>query len=229
MKRYLFAVALVSAMSTSALAQLVHVTVQGIVTSKFEGDDWWDGAGSGEDQPARLHLYYDSELPGQPMDPWSGARTFQSNSAANNFWRLEYGAIDVSAPIQQIEVSENSLSIYAFRLSDFTTLDLQLSFAGETWPGFALPLPPFPALASPDPELPWVKHPSSFVFDTAGFSEFGEGSIFVGIEGVQSEYVARFQAVPEPATYGYWSAAALGALVAWRRTAERRKRIAALR
>jgi hypothetical protein len=216
MKRHLIALALASAVGASASAQLVHVTLDGIVTSKFEGGDWWKGPGSGEDQPARLQLFYDSELPAQAREPWSTTRTYQSNSAKNNFWRLQYGALDVSAPIHDIEISETGFTIYAFRESDFTTLDLKVAFA-EPWPGFALPLPPFPALAAPDPELPWVTHPSSFVFDTAGPAGLDEGSIFVGIDYVRSEYVERFQAVPESSAYGLSAAAALGAAVAWRR------------
>lgn len=216
MTRQLLASVLALSVAGTGFAQLIHLRIDGTVTSKFEGESWWKGVGSGVDQPARLDLYYDPALPGSSMEVWDDVRTFQSNSTANNFWRLEYGALDVSAPFQTLEVSERGLSLYSFREFDFTTLDLRLNFNAPTSANFALPLPPLPRLEPVDPDIPWIRHPSSFVFDTAGGANFDEGSIFVGVEHLSAEIVPRFQPVPEPSTYALGATLLLGGLVLWR-------------
>jgi hypothetical protein len=156
-------------------------------------------------------------MPGEPEDPWVPARTYQSNSRANNFWRLEYGAIDVASPFQEIQVSDSGLSLYSFRSSDYTTLDLKLTFATDPSPGFALPVPPFPPLGLPDPDFPWVAQTSTFVFDTGGGPGLEEGSLFVNVTAISGEIVPRLQAVPEPRSYALSSMIALGAAIAWRK------------
>jgi hypothetical protein len=213
MKRHLLLVLCAVTGWSTASAQLVHMTLDGVVTSKFEGESWWPGGGSGENQPARLHLYYDSRMQGDPQDPWVPARTYHSNSAANNFWRLEYGSLDVAAPFQTIEVSDTGMSLYSFRSSDFSTLDLKLTFASDPSPNFALPVPPFPLLGMPDPDLPWVTQSSTFVFDTGGGKGYDEGSLFVDVTAARGEIVPPFQAVPEATTYALAAALLIGTVI----------------
>jgi hypothetical protein len=218
MKPVFLFVACVFGSMTPAIGQLIHLTVDGVVTDKFGGDSWWSGDGSGVGEAATLHLYYDPQLSVAIAEPWLPSRSYRSNSAANNFWRLEFGHVDIAAPFETIDISDTELSLHYFsEARGFTTLDLRLVFGADPSPGFALPVPPFPNLAAADPALPFGMYPSAFMFDTLDGFELDEGSLFVGVERLRAETVARFQPVPEPGAFAIAGAMLLVAAIGWRR------------
>ena len=139
-----------------------------------------------------------------------------SNSTANNFWRLSYGAVDVSAPLDEITVSDTEMRVRGFERASLTSLDLRLVFASDPSPGFRLPASTLPALANTDPMNPFDVKPSRFVFDTQGGFDLDAGSLYVNVQSARIEAMPPFQAVPELATYASVGARMLLGAAAWR-------------
>lgn len=192
-----------SCMAPLAQAQLVHLTLQGTVIEKFDGDTWWNGPGSGLGEPVRLDLTYDSHLSPMSDDPLDPVAVY---SVASSSWRLRYGRIDASASLDSITVSDTALWANYFSLASLTTLDLKLNFAGDPSPGMSLPTGPFPPLAPASAAEGDSRYASRFTFDTLSGFGLDPGSITVGIDRLTVETLPPASAVPEPSTY------ALGAL-----------------
>lgn len=210
-------------------AQLVHLHADGTVIQKFGGESWWSGSGDAAGAPAALDLYYEANLPADPGEPGVPARTYRPGNPLNNRWRIQFGAVDITAPFDTIQVTDSGLSVYFADLANgFSTLDLRLTFTSDPSPGFELPRPPFPSLGLPsDPELPWSTSQSTWAFDTGSGFGLEEGGLQVRVDRVTGE-IRSFQPVPEPSTYAVSALLLIGAtlIMKHRRRAGRRSAVA---
>lgn len=224
MKRFisLFLVLASLGLATSTRAQLVHLTIEGTVTEKFGGDAWWTGSGSGVGATALLHVYYDSQTRLTTIDPpgrESGGEDMAllGGDPLNNYWRLEFGQLNVSAPLDSIAVATTAMFLNTLLLDSLTTFELQLEFASDLPLDQTVPAPPFPPLAPRSPEDGLTGYASTFTFDTLSAGGLGGGSIVVGIDTLRAELIPATTPVPEASTYGYGAALLLGLAVLARR------------
>jgi hypothetical protein len=214
--KHLYVFALTSlALAFSAQAQLVHLTIEGIVTDRFGGTGWWNGGGSGVGQTALLDIYYNAARPPVSSDPALPFATYLPGGADDR-WRLRYGAVDIGASWRRLTVSDEDLRLFYSDLTTFTTLEADLVFANDPSPGLALPFPPLPSL-EPGSTTTGPRFPSTFRFDTLDGFGLSEGTLLVGITRVTAESVNSPTPIPEAATYGWIAAAACAGAALMRR------------
>lgn len=224
MTRTLFLAGLLVSTATLASAQLVHVVVQGTVVQKFGGESWWAAEGTGEGALARLDLHYDASTPAQPVIAGDPYATYLPTDTSSNRWRLQFGTLDITGPLQSLAVSNSTLWAEFFDIATLSAVELEAMFASDPSPGFQLPVPPFPALAPRSPAAGETGYTSTFTFDTQSGWELEPGSIVVGIDSLTATAVGvpPSAAIPEPSTYALFAGAVLAAGVIMRRRRTRK-------
>jgi hypothetical protein len=198
---------------TALHAQIVHLSLQGYPTS---GIDWPGSFWS----PMSLDVYYDSALVPQTTS-W-GLEYYTPMDAANNFWRLSYDYKDESGLLRTFQITRpitymvaNEGGILATDGPDWQYHGFQLGLSWFATDGSTLPVPPI--------SLNLERERSNyFIFDSSGLDVPIEepwqfAFLAEGLSLTSAELEPRFTPVPEPATFGWFAAGGLVALMLYRR------------
>jgi len=206
-------------------AQFVHLKFESKFTL-FEARGYqagypWDTGGMISGIPVTFDIYYDSSTP----ETSAGSNTFAFTDPSKNFFHvsadlspymLHLPSINITRPIDFIQVSDSGFDLTFLKDTPYEALDFNVVFASPLSSTHVLPQPQLPPLFFDDNGFAGSGFSLDGGKDMFRLPNPGFGSLSGTLDSVEGAVHYEFPPVPEPSTYGLGGLTVMAAAIGWR-------------